>query len=130
MDKMKLKIFNYISAVCFFISSSILLFIPVLNLENGFSVLAYFLAGAFWTLILSGIILQIFLIIKTRKIERCKSLKMPKKIILGIVLISIIMMFFALIFLRSNPIALPIDLFLLLISIEMFSVICRMEKLL
>lgn len=127
---MKLKFFNYISAVCFFISSSTLLFIPMLNLENGFPVLAYFLAGEFWSLLLLGITLQIFLIKKTRKIKVCKSLKLLKKIILSILLISIIMMFFVLIFLRANPIALPINLFLLLINIEIFSVICRMEKLL
>lgn len=127
---MKLKIINYISAVCFFISSSTLLFIPILNLENGFPVLAYFLAGAFWILLLSGITLQIFLIIKTRKIKRCKLLKMSRKIILSVLLISIIMLFFVLIFLRANPIVLPMNLSLLLISIEIFSVICRMEKLL
>lgn len=127
---MKLKLFNYISAVCFFISSSTLLFIPLLNLENGFPVLAYFLAGAFWSLLLLGIALQIFLIKKTRKIKSYKSLKSLKKIILIMLLISIITLFFVLIFLRANPIALPLNLFLLLISIEIFSVICRMEKLL
>lgn len=127
---MKLKIFNYISAVCFFISSSTLLFILILNLENGFPVLAYFLAGAFWILLLSGITLQIYLIKKTSKIKRCKLLKLPRKIILSILLISIIMLFFVLIFLRANPIALPVNLSLLIISIESFSVIYRMEKLL
>ncbi|MEE0060614.1 MAG: hypothetical protein UE295_07295 [Acutalibacteraceae bacterium] len=127
---MKLKLLNYISAVSFFISSSTLLFIPMLNLENDFPVIAYFLAGTFWGLLLLGIILQIFLTKKTRKIKTRKSLKLLKKIILGILLISIIMMFFILIFLRANPFALPINLFLFLISIEFFSVICRMEKLL
>lgn len=127
---MKLKIFNYISAVCFFISSSTLLFIPMIDLEKGFPELAYCLAGVFWILLLLGIILQIFLIKKTRKIKRCKSLKLPRKIIISILLLSIFMLFFVLFFLRENPIALPINLFLFLISIEIFSVICRMEKLL
>lgn len=127
---MKFKLFNYISIVCFFISSFTLLFIPLLNFDNGFPSFAYYLAGAFWIFLLSGIVLQIFLLIKTRKMRVCKVLKSLKIIVASVFVVALIMLLFVLAFLRTNSLALPINLFVLLTSIECFSVICRMEKLL
>lgn len=127
---MKLRILNYVSAVCFFISSATLLFVPLLNFDNGFPTFAYYIAGVFWLFIFSGIGIQILLLIKTRKIKAHKSLKLQKIIVAAILVISIIMLGFVLSFFRANPLILPINLFVLLFSIEGFSVICRMEKLL
>ena len=127
---MKLRIFNYVSAVCFFISSATLLFIPFLNFDNGFPASAYYLAGGFWILLLSGIVLQTFLFIKTQKNKVRKSLKLEKTVLAAVSAILGIVLFFVLVFLRANSVALSINLFALLISIEGFSVICRKEKLL
>lgn len=127
---MKLRLVNYISTACFILSSATLLFIPLLDLDHGISNFAYYLAGLFWLLLLSGIALQVFLVIKTRKMKSRKSLKSQKILIVGMLVVSVIMLFFVLAFLRANPVALPINLFALLISIEGYSVIRRMEKLL
>lgn len=127
---MKLRLVNYISTVCFFLSSATLLFIPLLNLDHGFSNFAYCLAGLFWIFLLLGMALQVFLHIKTRKMTSRKLLKSQKIFIVGVLVVSVIMLFFVLAFLKENPVALPINLFALLISIESYSVIRRMEKLL
>lgn len=127
---MKLRLFNYISIACFFISSAALLFIPLLNFDNGFPAYACYFAGIFWFFILSGIVLQIWLFVKTRKMEVRKSLKLQKMIAVGVFLVSAIVLLCELEFLRTNLIALIVNLFVLLTCIESLSVICRMERLL
>lgn len=127
---MKLKLLNIISIVCFFVSSLTILFVPLMDFNNGFPVYAYYIAGTFWALLFSGIVIQIILILKTRNIKPNKSLKKLRIIDTAVLLISIIMMFIVVNFLKSSSLALPINLFVLLISIESYSVICGMEKLL
>lgn len=129
-DTVKLKLLNYISAVCFFISSAMLLLVPLVNFENGFTVFAYLLAGAFWLLLFAGAGLQIFLFFKTKRIKARKSLIKHRLVLFAVFLAALIMLFVVVSLLGENSIAVPINLFVLLISIEGFSVICRMEKLL
>lgn len=129
-DTVKLKLLNYISAVCFFISSALLLFVPLVNFEDGFPVFAYLLAGAFWLLLFAGAGLQIFLFFKTKRFKARKSLIKHRLVIFAVFLAALIMLFVVVSLLGENSIAVPINLFVLLISIEGFSVICRMEKLL
>ncbi|HHX57866.1 MAG TPA: hypothetical protein GX710_07605 [Clostridiales bacterium] len=126
---MKLKITNYISAVFFFLSSTSLMFIPFLNFEEKFPRLAYFLAGSFWIGLLIGVVLQIVLWFKTRKSEICKTYKKPKVIVTITFILSIISLIVVLNLFKNNLYALPISLFVLLLSSEAFCIIKRMERL-
>lgn len=126
---MKLKITNYISAIFFFLSSTSLMFIPFLNLEEEFPRLAYFLAGSFWIGLLIGVVLQIVLWFKTRKSEICKTYKNPKVIVTITFILSIISLIVVLNLFKNNLYALPISLFVLLLSSEAFCIIKRMERL-
>lgn len=127
---MKLRFFNCLSAICFLISSITILLIPLLNINNEFNYYAYFIAGVFWFFILLGIGVQIFLFIKTRKIKSNNPFKLYKIICFVLILFSFIMIFFVMKFLITNSIILPINLFILLISVGYLSIIFRMEKLL
>lgn len=126
---MKMSHYNYISAVCFLLSSSAVLFIPFLNFERGLPGIAYFLAGVFWVFILAGIGIQIFLSTKAKKNKSSNSYKMYKNALAGIFVFSMISFICMLVFFRTNPVALPINLFVLLFSAESFAVIRRMEML-
>lgn len=126
---MKLKAINDVSAACFFLSSASLLFIPFLKLEESFTNLAFFLALIFWLGLFTGTALQIFLWIKSRKLAIQKNLKKPKLMVAVIFAISILSGVLALCFFETNMYALPIDLFAVLLSAEMFCIIKRMERL-
>lgn len=127
---MKLRIINYISAVCFFLSSASLLLIPLLDTENESKKLAYFVAGLFWIGLIAGTALQIFLKLKTSKQGIVKDLKKLRNIITVIFALSVVFGAFVLVILKNNEYALPINLLVTFLSAEMLCVIKKMERLL
>ena len=127
---MKLKLLNYVSAACFFLSSVSLLFIPLLNLEDGFSGFAYFFAGLFWLGLLVGMTLQMYLLFKTNKRKVGKPFKKLKLIIGSFFVLAVVTGAFVFICLKTNSVALSVSLFVVFLSTEVFFVIKRMEKLL
>lgn len=122
------KIYNYISAGCFFLSSISLLFIPQINVEDGFSISAYRLAGLFWIGLIIGTALQIFLWFRTKKQKSKRVFKKTKLGIKIVFVVSAISIVFISFFLKTHIYALLISMFLMLLSIEGFFVIKRMEK--
>lgn len=126
---MKMLHYNYISAACFLLSSSAVLFIPFLSFEKGFPGIAYFLAGIFWVFILAGIGIQIYLSTKVKRSKSANSFKIYKIIFAVIFVISLMVFICMLVFFRTNPIALPLNLFVVLFGAESFVVIRRMEML-
>lgn len=81
-------------------------------------------------MLFAGAGLQIFLFFKTKRIKARKSLIKHRLVLFAVFLAALIMLFVVVSLLGENSIAVPLNLFVLLISIEGFSVICRMEKLL
>lgn len=72
--KKRMRLLNLVSAVAFFISSASILFIPFLDTESENKVIVYMIALFFWTGLLSGTLIQIFLKIKCQKMKWiCKS---------------------------------------------------------
>jgi len=126
--RINLKICNYISAACFFLAAATLLFIPLISSEDGFPGFAYFLAGLFWLGHIAGGALQIFLWIKTRKTKTGKSFRKAKLVTAAAVALSVIFVVLAVFLLKTNEYALSITLFVMLLSVESFCVIKRMEK--
>ena len=127
---MKLAYYNYLSAACFFLSSASILAIPLLDFSAGFPLAAYLMASQFWCLLIAGIGLQIYLHRKTKNAQAKSKMKLYKFLLAGIFAISVILFGCALIYFKTSPIALPIDLFVVLFSAECFAVIHRMEKIL
>lgn len=127
---MKFKKLNIFSGICFLISSATILLIPFLDTNSEKNNVTHTIAIIFWIFLLVGIWTQVFLLIRTRKHKIHKNLKTYKLIAVGIAICSLIFMTIAISFFSTNLIALPVILFVFLISIESYSVICRMEKLL
>lgn len=123
---MNLRVFNIISGVLFFISSSSLLIIPFLDFDDNLSVSAYAVALLFWGGSISGIIIQIILFVTCKKYTKVKESK-TRQIVGVIFLISVFVLIPIMAFWRDNEFALSINLFLLLFSIEIYFVIKRME---
>lgn len=126
---MKLKVINYVSAVLFFLSSASLLFIPFLNFEEGFPKSACFLALTFWTGLFAGVVLQVFLWLKTRKFTIIRYLKKSKVAVAAVFALSVISCVLVVSFFDTNIYALPVNLFVILQSAELFWIIKRMERL-
>lgn len=85
---MNLRVFNIISGVLFFISSSSLLIIPFLDFDDNLSVSAYAVALLFWGGSISGIIIQIILFVTCKKYTKVKESK-TRQIVGVIFLISV-----------------------------------------
>lgn len=127
---MNLKRLNIFSEICFFISSATILLIPVLDTDSDKNILSNIIAVIFWVFLLIGLGTQLFLFIKTKSRKVNKNIKRYKFITFILFICFLIITIIAISFFRTNPIVLPIVLFLLFLSIESYSVICRMEKLL
>lgn len=125
-----MKVMNYVSAICFFLSSSSLLFVPFLNLEDKFPIAAYFLASVFWCGLLGGIGLQLLLWIKSKKLKKIRDLKKVKLIFVVLLGICVLSSILIICLLKNDNYALPINLFTILLSIEAYFIIKRMEWLL
>ncbi|MDR0918628.1 MAG: hypothetical protein LBM93_05190 [Oscillospiraceae bacterium] len=122
-----MKVLNIISAILFLISSCCLLGIPFLNLDDEFPKIAYWLAGAFWGGLFSGLVIQIFLSVKCRKKTVLRK-KDKIKSILGILFLSFLVTFIVImIFFNKNEFLLPINLFTLATSAELYFVVKRTE---
>ena len=123
-----LKVYNFISAVFFFLSSITLLFIPFIDIEDGLPNFAYFIAGLFWIGIIGGMTLQIFLWNKTKTKKNQKTLKKTRFIILATLAVSIITIVLASTILKINAHILSIALFTMVLSVESFYVVKIIEK--
>lgn len=75
MNTKKLLILNRISGGSFLVSSLCLLVIPFLDISNGMTLLAYITASVFWAGLLAGVIMQLCLYVKCKKISRKKASK-------------------------------------------------------
>ncbi|OPX42040.1 hypothetical protein CLHUN_40990 [Ruminiclostridium hungatei] len=126
---MKLKILNILSGISFFISSACLLSIPFLDLKEGFTIVTYILAGLFWCGLISGFVLQIILAKLCRRLPVIKNNKRILRIIGIAFLILLVVMIPVIIFFNDNRFVLPINLFLVLLSVEAYFVIRRMGRL-
>lgn len=126
---MNLKILNNISGTLFFSSSACILIIPFINLKEGFTAIAYILAGLFWCGLLIGIVLQIILFFACRKLSIAKNNKKILRII-GIAFLSLLVAVIpVIIFFNDNRFVLPINLFAILLSAEAYCVIKQMKRL-
>lgn len=125
---MKLKIINIISGILFLISSLTLLTIPFVDTDNDSSFCIYISAMLFWLGLICGIILQIILAISCRNYRK-KGLSKLCRILGCVFAASIILIIPVLVFLNDNLFILPIDLFFIFLSAEMFFVIKRKEYL-
>ncbi len=126
---MKLKAINYVSAVCYFLSSASLLSISFFNVNDGNKAAAIFFGIVFWSGFLIGTILQIILWSKTRLSLNKRNLKVAKLLVGLCFTISFIVAILVLSFFETNIYALPITLFMLLLNAEMYCFIKRMERL-
>lgn len=119
-----MKSLNFVSGLSFIISSASLLIIPFIKYGKEMPVIAYVVASVFWIGLITGLIVQILLAIKCKKM----SLKNKNKkyrmlyIISAIALASIIILY---VFNNKNIIAFAINLFLLLFSLQAVMVIKR-----
>ncbi len=126
---MKLKILNILSGILCFISSSCLLCIPFLDLKEGFTVVTYIIAGLFWGGLLSAFVLQIVLAKSCRRLPVIRNNKRILRIIGIALLILLVAVIPVVIFFNYNRFVLPINLFLVFLSVESYFVIRRMEQL-
>lgn len=118
--KQRIFILNNISGISFLISSLTLIGIPFLNLKNGFSVIAYLLAGLFWTGLLAGVILQIITAQMSKKIKsRKRKTHKERRMIIPFSVFFLIFLLI-LVFLKESVVLMSIDLACMLFSIEMF----------
>lgn len=126
VDVMRLKALNIISEVLFFISSSGLLVIPFLDLEDKLSAAAYAVALLFWSGLILGIIIQIALFTICKKQTKIRKTK-TRRTVGTIFFISVIILIPVMVFWSDNDFILPINLFLILFSAETYFVLKRME---
>lgn len=125
---MKMKIMNITSGILFLISSLTLLTIPFADTDNDASLGIYVFAMLFWSGLISGITLQIILAIYCRNYRK-KGLSKICRILGCVFLASIILIIPVLVFFNNNLFILPIDLFVVFLSAEIFFVIKRKEYL-
>ena len=126
IDFMKIKVLNIISEVLFLVSSLGLLVIPFLDFNDSLSAAAYVVASLFWGGLVFGIIIQIMLLVICKKTAKAKKSKTRRMV--GITfLISVIILIPVLTFCNDNEFILPINLFLILFSVETYFVLKRME---
>ena len=72
MKKEKMILINRISGICFLLSSLNLLVIPFLDTTGTLDPLCYIVASLFWSGLLIGLGMQIFLSLKCKKMKKKK----------------------------------------------------------
>lgn len=118
--KQKISRWNHLSIFFFGLSSGSLFGIPFLNLEHGFSGVAYFLAAIFWIGLLLGIGLQL---LGANALKKHAGTKKPtgKEKWMGIpVLFFLFLLIMILCFWKNSIALISMDLALLLFSIETY----------
>lgn len=119
-----MQILNIISAVSFFLSSASLLIIPFIKFGQKMPIIAYVVASVFWTGLLAGLIIQILLAIKCKKLSLKNDNKKHRLFyIISIVALASVIILSA--FNSKNIIIFVISLFLLLLSLQSAVVIKR-----
>lgn len=116
----KILVLNDISGVFFFLSTVSLLGIPFLDQSNGLPLIAYFLAGLFWSGLLIGIGLQVLISVMLKRMKgKRKRAHRQRKMLIPIVVFFV---FFILImcFWKKSVVLISIDIALLLFSIEIY----------
>ena len=110
------KLFNWISAVCFFISSFSIVIIPFSSDIDKITFWGYIAAGVFWGGLLMGIASQIILnrLYKDSK----KHTNVFNKVSIILSAVFLLAFIFILIFLRKNIILLSIDMALMIYFFE------------
>lgn len=122
----KLNTLNIISAVSFFISSFSLLFIPMLKIDGDLPKSSYIIALLFWLGLICGIVVQVYLAIKCRKMN-LKSKTKKQRIPLVTAAISFLVLFILVILKSKNNIAVVGFLFCTVLSLQLAAIIKRKE---
>ncbi len=122
----KLKLLNILSAAAFIISALSLLYIPFISSEEKLSRSSYVVAAVFWIGLLLGIIIQIILYVKCRKLKR-RSKKRIHRIPLLISAIAFVVLLLLIILRSQSSVAVIIALITTMISLEMSVIIKRRE---
>lgn len=126
---MKLKLLNILSGICFFISSACLMSVPFLDLKEGFTTVAYIFAGLFWFGLICGLVLQIILANACKGLPTIKKNKKILRIIRIIFWVLLITVIPVIAFFNNNRFLLPVNLFLVFLSAEIYWVIRQMGRL-
>lgn len=121
MNKKKLLILNRFSGINFFISSVCLLTVPFLNISNGLTVGAYIIASLFWIGFLIGIVCQIFINVKCKKMDIKRKWKNRKIFYIIAAIALLILIIFAAVNVNNIFFA-ALLLFISIISLELSAV--------
>ena len=119
----KMNQLNSLSAISFAISSLSLLIIPFINTGDGLPKVAYATAAIFWIGLLIGVIIQIYLAHKCKKMELHNKLK-EHRIPLAMAVFSFLFLLLLIILRSQSKIAVIICLFATIVSLQ-FTVIIK-----
>jgi len=126
---MNLKSLNRASAACFLLSSASLLFVPLLNSDSALTKSAVTLASVFWSGLLIGLAVQMYLWLKTRRGIAARLFTKAKLITAVVLAAAVVVEMLILLFFQTNAYALPCTLCVIIVSVEAFCVLKREEKL-
>lgn len=119
----KMNLLNLLSAIAFSISSFSLLSIPFINIGDELPKEAYAIAAIFWIGLLIGVIIQLYLSHKCKKMKLHNKLK-EHRIPMVISAVSFIMLLLLIILRSQSKIAVIISLFVTTVSLQ-FTVIIK-----
>lgn len=118
-----IKLMNFVSGISFLVSSASLLVIPFIKFDRELPLIAYAVAFAFWTGLVVGIIIQIFLAIKCKRMS-LKSNDKKHRLLYIIAFIALVLVVVFSVFNSSN-FAVVTSLSLFLLSMQEALVIKR-----